>query len=278
MAFWNQKRFLSSGLINRLQKLQSFRVEGKDGVLKVTFNRPQVANAIGLQMASEVIELTHILKEDKEVKCAVITGKGNAFCTGRDLKESKIHSKADADRFQKLVMDCNVGWQKLEIPTIAAINGHCFGWGLEFSLVCDIRLVWSEATLCLPECGLAIFPGAGGVVTLPRIINPGIAKQLIYTSERFSGKKSVEYGICNQSFATQEELLAHAMEIAKVIANNGPLGVRGAKKVIDEGLEINFDQAIALSNKHRLPLNQTLDFHEALKAFAEKRKPVFKGK
>jgi len=119
--------------------------------------------------------------------------------------------------------------------------------------------------------------GAGGAVTLPRIINLGLAKELIYTSKRFSGKEAKDYGIVNHSYDSAETLHEKAMEMAKKISSNGPLGVKSAKKVIDNSLDLSMEEGITLSNKHRLPLNYTNDFKEALQAFQEKRKPIFRG-
>jgi enoyl-CoA hydratase/carnithine racemase len=167
-------------------------------------------------------------------------------------------------------------WEKLPMPTIAAVNGHTFGWGMEISLACDIRLVAEEATLCFPETALGVFPGAGGTVRLPRLIHAGLAKELIYTAKQFDGREAERIGLANRAYPAGR-LMEEAMAMAEKIAENGPLGVRGAKKVIDHSLQMSMEQAVEFSMTNRMPLNFTKDFAEALAAFKEKRKPVFRG-
>jgi enoyl-CoA hydratase/carnithine racemase len=162
------------------------------------------------------------------------------------------------------------------MPTIAAINGHTFGWGMEISLACDIRLAAADATLCFPETALGVFPGAGGTVRLPRVIPAGLAKELIYTARRFDGEEAERIGFVNRAYPA-DQLMEEALALARSIAANGPLGVRGAKKVIEQTSRMPMSQAIEFSNAVRMPLNFTKDFAEALAAFKEKRKPEFRG-
>ena len=249
----------------------------EDGLAVVKFNRPESLNAIGSRMAEEFVELARTLADAQHVRVVVLTGEGRGFSTGRDLKESTTHTKEMADQYQRHVMATTTLWERLPMPTIAAINGHAFGWGVEITLVCDIRLAAEEATLCFPECSLGIFPGAGGVVWLQRIMPAGQAKELVFTSKRIDGKEAERIGLVNKAYPL-ETLMDEATSMAERIKGNGPLGVRGAKKVIDQTLDMPLSQAIEFSNALRLPLNHTADFAEALAAFKEKRKPVFMGK
>ncbi len=252
----------------------SYREE--DGLAQVTLDRPESLNAISSKMAEEFVALAHALAEARDVRVVLLTGAGRAFSTGRDLKESASHTKEMADRYQRHVMETATLWERLPMPTIAAVNGHAFGWGVEITLGCDIRLAAEEATLCLPECSLGIFPGAGGVVRLQRIMSPGQAKELVFTSKRIDGKEAERIGLVNRAYPLAS-LMDEARAIAEKIRDNGPLGVRGAKKVMDQTLDMPLAQAVEFSNALRLPLNHTRDFAEALAAFKEKRKPVFTG-
>ena len=246
------------------------------GIARVTINRPERLNALGMNLAEEFNALGDALAAEKDVRVALLTGEGRAFSTGRDLKESATHTKEDADRYQLLGMETVTKWEALPMPTIAAINGHTFGWGMEISLACDIRLAAEDATLCFPETALGVFPGAGGTVRLPRLIPAGLAKELIYTARRFDGKEAERIGFVNRAYPA-DRLMAEALAMAETIAANGPLGVRGAKKVIEQTRQMPMAQAIELSNAVRMPLNFTKDFAEALAAFREKRKPEFRG-
>ncbi len=259
-----------------MREFTEIKVETGGGIATVTINRPERLNALGMNLAEEFNALAEDLAGEKEVRVALLTGEGRAFSTGRDLKESATHTKEDADRYQLLGMDAVAKWENLPMPTIAAINGHTFGWGMEVALACDIRLVAEGATLCFPECALGVFPGAGGTVRLPRLLPPGIAKELIYTAKRFDGLEAARIGFANRAYPA-DRLMEEARAMAETIAANGPLGVRGAKKVIENSRQLPMPEAIAYSNEVRMPLNFTKDFAEALAAFREKRKPEFRG-
>ncbi len=259
-----------------MRELTELKYELEDGIGRVTINRPERLNALGMNLAEEFNALALELMEEKDVRVVLLTGEGRAFSTGRDLKESATHTKEDADRYQLLGMEAVTRWENLPMPTIAAINGPTFGWGMEISLACDIRYVAEGATLCFPECALGIFPGAGGTVRLPRLIPAGTAKELIYTAKRFDGREAERVGLAVRALPSGD-LMAEALATAEKIAANGPLGVRGAKKVIGHTLDMPMAAAIEFSNANRMPLNFTRDFAEALAAFKEKRKPVFRG-
>mmetsp|Transcript_13812 Transcript_13812/g.26821 ORF Transcript_13812/g.26821 Transcript_13812/m.26821 type:complete len:295 (+) Transcript_13812:176-1060(+) len=250
----------------------------EDGRLaRVSFARPQRMNALSFPMGDALLNLDKNLEES--VLSVVITGEGGrAFSTGRDLKDSKSHTPEQADAYMKLARDTVLAIKAMSRPTVAAVNGFAFGWGMEVALACDLRVVNKEATLCFPECGLGIFPGAMGTVLLPRLVGPAIAKDLILTSRRFLGQEAFELGVANRVAENAEQCVDIAMELAGQISNNAPLGIKGACTVIDEGLDLSFAEHAALSDKHRFPLNDTEDFKEALVAFAEGRKPSFKGR
>jgi enoyl-CoA hydratase/carnithine racemase len=161
------------------------------------------------------------------------------------------------------------------LPTIACLSGPAFGWGLELALACDLRVAHPASLLCLPETSLGIFPGAGGVVLLRELVSPSIAKDLIFTARRFSGADALSLGVVNRVSPNVEE---NAEELAQCIAENGPLGVRGAKEVMEGAHNVDFGTAIALARQLRAPLSETEDFKEALQAFEEKRKPTFRGR
>ncbi|GBG26559.1 Methylglutaconyl-CoA hydratase, mitochondrial [Hondaea fermentalgiana] len=148
---------------------------------------------------------------------------------------------------------------------------------LKVELYEEGKLAKAESTLCLPETALGIFPGAMGTVLLPRIVGPAVARDLILTSRRFDGQEAFELGLANRVAKGAEQTVQTAMDLGAHISKMGPLGVKAARIVIDQGLDMSFKDHALLSDEHRFPLNDSEDFKEALAAFAEGRKPVFKG-
>merc|ERR1712224_916762 len=137
----------------------------------------------------------------------------------------------------KLARDTVLALRASKIPTIAAVNGFAFGWGVEMSLACDLRVVYRDATLCFPETGLGIFPGAMGTVLLPRIVGPAVAKDLILTARKFKGEEAFQLGLANRVASSPTATKKEAIELAHQIAQNAPLGCKGARVVIDDGLD-----------------------------------------
>jgi len=250
----------------------------KDGMVAlVKLNRPSRMNALSFRMGADILNLEAELPTT--ARAIVITGAGEkAFSTGRDLKDSKSHTDEEKVRYLKLARDTVLALHASKIPTVAAINGFAFGWGAEMSLACDLRVVYEDATLCFPETGLGIFPGAMGTALLPRIVGPAVAKDLILTARRFKGEEAFRLGLANRVTSSSSATLDEAVELAHQIAQNGPLGCKGARVVIDKGLDLAFEDHAKLLDEYRLPLNETEDFAEALQAFGEKRKPIFKGR
>jgi enoyl-CoA hydratase/carnithine racemase len=133
--------------------------------------------------------------------------------SGRDLKESANHTPEDTKRYMQLAIDSAVGFQSLPMPTLCAINGHCFGWGIELAVSCDLRFAADEATICFPETGLGIFPGAGGTIMLPRVVPMAVAKELIFTAKRINGQEAQRIGLVTSS-VPQSQLLEEVGAIA----------------------------------------------------------------
>lgn len=169
-------------------------------------------------------------------------------------------------------------FEALSIPTIAIIEGAALGGGLELALSCDLRICGRNATLGLPETGLAIIPGAGGTQRLPRIVGRSRAKELIFTGRRCDATEAVMMGLANYCVPAGEAY-EKALELAHEITQKGPLGIRMAKKAINQGMEVaDMPSALAVEGDGYEQLLHTQDRLEGLAAFAEKRKPVYTGK
>ncbi|MBR2512240.1 MAG: enoyl-CoA hydratase/isomerase family protein, partial [Firmicutes bacterium] len=168
----------------------------------------------------------------------------------------------------------NAVMRKIEtfpLPVIAAINGFALGGGNELAMSCDIRICSDNAVFGQPETALGVTPGFGGTQRLPRLINPGMAKQILYTSKNFKADEAYRLGLVNAVY-TQEELMPAAEKMAKTIAACGPIAVRDCKKLVNEGLEKNMDDAIAFEAEIFGSTFDTNDQKEGMGAFVEKRK------
>jgi enoyl-CoA hydratase/carnithine racemase len=159
---------------------------------------------------------------------------------------------------------------------VAALNGAALGGGLEMALACDLRLAAEGAEMGLPEVGLGIIPGGGGTVRLPRAIGVGRAKDLILTGRRIGAAEALSMGLVSR-VAPVGTLRAVALEVAGLIARNAPLSIRQAKRAVDGALHLGTEEALAFENRMYQACLGTKDRVEALRAFAEKRKPVFTG-
>lgn len=245
--------------------------QGLVGIL--TISRLQALNALNSRM---IAELGAFLASDSlsGVRCLVITGAGEkAFVAGADIAEMWDFTPSRAATF------CDAGnavMEKLEnlsMPTIAAVNGYALGGGCELALACDLRLASRKALFALPEVSLGIMPGYGGMQRLARLIGPGRAKEMIYTGERVDAERALALGLVN-AVVEPEELWAATMRLAEKIADNAPLAVRGAKRVINASLGKEAAEAYRLERDAFGNCFGTQDQREAMGAFVEKRKPA----
>lgn len=199
---------------------------------------------------------------------------------GADLKERKTFTPIEVSRFVTKLRTMLKNIEELPMPIIGAIDGVALGGGLEMALACDIRIASNDAKLGLVETRIGILPGAGGSQRLPRIVNPSMAKELIFTARVFNGLEAKEMGVCNHSVKQNDKKDAaylRAVEIAAEILPNGPVGVRMAKKAIDKGLQVDLNTGYAIEEACYAQVIPTKDRLEGLQAFAEKRKPKFIG-
>ena len=247
-------------------------------VLKVTLNRPQVGNALNTQMGHDLFDLWTRLTEDPgEVRCVVLTGAGDKiFCAGGDLKERNGMTRQTWQRQHELFERQYWTLTDLPIPVIAAVNGHAYAGGLEMALCCDFIYASSTARFALTEVTLGIMPGAGGTQNLPRAIGERRAKEIIMTGKPFNAAQALDWGLINHVHEPAD-VLARAVETATTIAGNAPLSVRQVKKSIRYGGQMELRTAYRFEVEAYNHLVDTQDRMEGVKAFNEKRKPVFKG-
>ncbi|MCX5838095.1 MAG: enoyl-CoA hydratase-related protein [Deltaproteobacteria bacterium] len=254
----------------------------EEGILILKLNRPEAMNCFNFDLLAALADAIREANFDMSLRCIVITGAGGedvkkaSFSTGADLKERRTLSPDQVRRFIFTIRNTFTAVEQVRVPVIAAVNGFAFGGGIELALACDLRIASSNAIMGLTETSLAIIPGAGGTQRLPRIIGIAKAKELIFTARRIDAKTALEIGMVNR-VVEPAELMPAALELAREIAKNGPIGVAQAKFAINCGMEASLGVALPLESKAYEVTIPTKDRLEALAAFAEKRKPVFKG-
>lgn len=258
--------------------MAGLRIEERgEGVELWTIDGEQKRNAIDRATAQALSGRLASLSEDRRLRCVVLTGAGEkAFCAGADLKERVGMSEADVRAF---LSGLRVTLQRLEEADcvfIAALNGAAFGGGTELALACDLRIAAEHAELGLTEVRLGIIPGGGGTQRLPRLVGPGIAKELILTGRRVAAPEAERIGLVNR-VTSKEKLLEDALAWAGQIAANAPVAVGAAKHAIDQGLHLPLAEALALEHRFYEKTLGTEDRLEGLKAFAEKRPPRYRG-
>lgn len=253
--------------------------EKKGRIATITLNRPEVMNAINLDLAHSLFDAWVDFAEDPEMVVLVITGAGDkAFCTGADLKErggmeQDVHVSSFWDGSFKLPMR----GPELHKPVIAAINGHCLGGGLEIALLCDIRIASENATFGHPEIKLGIFPGMGATQRLPRVLPYNFAAEILFTGERLDAAKAFRIGLVNK-VVPLPELMRTALDLAGTISENPPLALRSVKEALLRSYDLPMEQGLRMEGLLRRIVGETEDAREGVKAFKEKRKPRFKGK
>jgi len=244
--------------------------EGNVGVL--TINRPAALNALNDQVIRELDEALDSIDLD-QIRCLVVTGEGQkAFVAGADIGQMSGLTKAEGEAFGKLGNDVFRKLETLPIPTIAAVNGFALGGGCELAMSCDIRLCSDTAVFGQPEVGLGITPGFGGTQRMARLIGMGRAKELLYTARKVKAPEALAIGLV-QGVYPVEQLMEEALKMASRIAGNAPIAVRACKKAVNDGLQVDMDQALVVEEKLFGSCFETEDQKNAMSAFVEKRKP-----
>ncbi len=253
--------------------------EPEADLLVITLNRPALGNALNTRMAVEIVAVYAALEADPGAyRCVILTGAGErVFCAGGDLKErdgmtDEVFARQHYlfERMFRAMINCPT-------PVIAAINGAAFAGGLEMALCCDFSYAVKTARFALTEVTRGIMPGGGGTQNLPRIIGERRAKEIILTGRPFSADDALAWGIVNR-LCEPGTVLDEALATARVIRDNAPLSVRQVKKAITQGLQMDRASGMLFEIEAYYQLIPTEDRLEGIKAFNEKRKPVFKGR
>jgi enoyl-CoA hydratase/carnithine racemase len=223
--------------------------EKKESIAYVTLNRPDVLNAFSVQMRDDLYEVFSAIKDDDEVRVAIVKGAGDrAFCAGADLTEfltAPSAIRARQIRFRRNLWKLLLGMPQ---PLIAALHGFVLGSGMEIAACCDIRIASEDAEFGLPEVRLGIIPGAGGTQTIPRIIGAARALEILLTNRRIKSDEAFQSGLVNK-VVPKEILLESAEETALKIASFDPDAVRRAKQAVIKGLDMSLQDGLDLEKR-----------------------------
>ena len=216
------------------------------------------------------------IAQDPEPRALILTSSvEKVFCAGADLKERASMSSEEVKTFVAKLQETFNMLEDLEIPTIACIDGFALGGGLEMALACDLRVAGLNAKVGLVETSIAVIPGAGGTYRLPRAVGLAKAKEMVLTAGVYDSEQAKSLGLFSY---VGPEPFAKALEIAQAIGKNGPVAVKMAKKALNLGFGQDRARAMAIEGLCYAQIVNTEDRVEALNAFKEKRKPVFKGR
>jgi enoyl-CoA hydratase/carnithine racemase len=250
-------------------------------IVTLTMNDPERRNPLtGNTAVPEFLAAIDRIHADHSVRAVILTGAGSSFSSGGNVRDMGRYAEMPA---MELRREYRLGIQKLplalfnlEVPVIAAVNGHAIGAGLDLACMCDIRVAAEEAKFAESFVKLGIIPGDGGAWLLPRIIGLSRATELTLTGRTIDARQAEQWNLVSR-VVPREQLLPTAREIAQQIAANPPHAVRLAKRLLREALHSRLDTLLEMSAAFQVMSHQTADHHEAVAAFVEKRKPEFGG-
>lgn len=252
-----------------------YRIEGPIAI--ITINRPEAKNAFSPGMITLWRQFLEEARADQDVRVIIVTGKGDTFCSGgdiRDMAEGKLRSW-DMKRFLwEGVHHIILTLEDLDKPVIAAINGSAMGAGLDMAIMCDLRVCSDKARLAESYIMLGLVPGDGGAYFLPRLIGMAKALELLFTGDVLSPQEALEIGLVNR-VVPHDRLMDETMILAEKISSKPPLAVRMMKRAVYQAQTSTLRSHLDYISSQLALLSETQDHQEAARAFLEKRKPIF---
>ncbi len=243
----------------------------KGHIAIITLNNPKHLNALNAEFMKELANVFDSISEEKDIYTVILTGTGNCFISGADIKEMLPLSAVEMLQWAKIGSNLNNKIEELAIPVIAAINGYALGGGCELSLACDIRIASEKAKLGFPEASLGVICGAGGTQRLPRLIGEGKAKELLYTGRIISAWEAEKIGLVNE-VAPPESLMDKALYLAEEITKNAPIALKQIKCAVNSGRDMCLKSALNLERQAFCVCCSSEDKAVGMKAFINKNK------
>ena len=244
-------------------------------VATIQLNRPEVLNALNLQMMDELIAALDEYEHDENIRCVVITGNERAFAAGADIKEM-----AGAGTVEMMVRDQFAKWDRIrrfKKPLIAAVSGFALGGGNELAMLCDMIVASETAQFGQPEINIGVMPGAGGTQRLTRAVGKAVAMEVVLAGRTLTAREALQWGLVNRVVPV-EAYLKEALRLAAQVAEKGPLAAQLAKEAVLKTYDSPLSEGLLFERKNFYMLFSTEDQKEGMSAFIEKRKARFEGK
>jgi enoyl-CoA hydratase/carnithine racemase len=248
----------------------------EDHIARVRLNRPPV-NALGQDLVAELAELARSIHQNEDVWVVTLRASGRAFCAGADLKERAVEPQSQVMQTVKSIQDMVVAWIEVPQPVLAAIHGAALGGGLELALAADIIVSSEAATLGFPEVSLGIIPGATGTQRLAQRTTRGVANKWVLSGSQFNALEALEDGVVDYVFP-QASFEQEFNRVVSQVVSCAPIALRQAKKALNGPSKPALRRGLIAETDCYAQLIATEDRTEALRAFAENRKPIWRGK
>lgn len=250
----------------------------KEQIARITFNRPNVLNALNRKTMDELGDCLNAARRDDAVRVLILTGAGEkAFIAGADINELAQHTPVDGKEFSLYGQEIIHRLETMGKPSIAAVNGFALGGGCELALACTMRIASRNAKLGQPEVKLGILPGYGGTQRLARLCGKGVAHEMILAGEMITAEEALRIGLVNR-VTDSADLLPTAESIARKIIANAALAVKYAMEAVEHGMEMTQEEGLFLEATLFGLCCATDDMREGTRAFLEKRPAKFQGR
>ena len=268
-----------------MSTFETLKLEKKDHIASVIFNRPQKRNTATPGFFAELKLMFEEIDQDPEIRVVILRGEGKSFCAGLDLQEAaglfEPSTPASSEKIRQLAVRWQGSMDAIEFcrkPVIAAVHSHCIGAGVDIISACDIRVASKDAVFSVRETRMAMIADLGTLQRLQPIVGDGWFRELALTGRDFDAALAKEMGLLTHLCEDQEEAYREAEKIAEEIASNSPLAVQATKDVLIHTRDQGFRSGLAYAAQKQATVIPSEDLMEAFQAFMEKRKPNFKGK